>query len=105
MPYFNNVGLRGGFEEKGKGALSAASGSGSILLDPKQVSVVSKSEKQKKKKKKLSGRPRRGAPLLCYWGSLTLLVACATFTLFDGGPDLFGGARPTIYLWGPVSSC
>ena len=72
----------------------------SILIDPKQNSVVSKNEKQKKVL----------CPV-CYatgvWGPLGFdLVACTTFTTFPflvhyGGPDFVGGGPENNILGGP----
>ena len=79
-------------------ALSAADGGGpsvakkkSILVDPKQISLVSKSEKEKKN---ISGPPPP-VSLLCHWGPSTYLLA--QLFLRGGGANLLDGALQTIF--------
>ena len=66
----------------------------SILVDPKQISVVSKSDKQKKKKKRSSYTSYR--PFIRHWGPSCL------FCVWVGGPYSLVGAPSE---GGPVSSC
>ena len=74
----------------------------SILVDPKQISVVSKSEKAKERKGKEILKKGLLPPLPVVPPGPFDLVACLTFPFlfFFGG----GGAENNI-LGGPVSSC